>query len=191
MLGLFFLRILAYPIYRRIVQITVGIFTVYSIAYFFFVIFQCGTPQGEIYWTHRVEGKCIPYHVGLTLSYTHAALTSGTDLMFVCLPIALMRQVRLNVRDKITVITILSVGAVGCAASFIRINYIWVFGSTSESFFCKLLAGDISEGVAHIIRQYAILGHLVCCRAWYRYHCRFSCDYSSFIPSRFETRTCE
>jgi hypothetical protein len=137
MLGFFFLRILMYPAQRKIVVIAVGIFTVYSFQYFFFVVFQCGVPTGGVYWTRRVAGQCVRPLVGQVLAYLHASLTAGTDLLFIILPIIVVRQTRLNGKEKLIVVAIMSIGALGCAASLVRIDYIGVLASTSQTFFCK------------------------------------------------------
>jgi hypothetical protein len=138
MLGFFFLRILMYPVQRKIIMVAVGIFTVYSFQYFFFVIFQCGVPTGNKYWTNRVAGLCVRTLPSQILAYIHGGLTAATDILFIILPIIVVRQTRLNKREKMIVVAIMSIGAVGCAASLVRIDYIGVLSSTSQTFFCKL-----------------------------------------------------
>jgi hypothetical protein len=136
MLGFFFLRILMYPFQRRLVMVAVGIFTIYSVMYFFFVVFQCGVPTGNRYWMNRVSGKCTNPTAGQILAYVHAGLTAGTDLLFIILPIVVVRQTRFSAKEKLIVLSIMSIGAVGCAASLVRIDYIGVLNSTSQTFFC-------------------------------------------------------
>jgi hypothetical protein len=111
-LGLFFLRLLKHPMQRRLIIVVVTIFSLFTIGYFFFAMFQCGMPIGDRYWTRRVAHECLPYSAGLGLAYAHAALTAGTDLMFIILPISVVRNSQLTTREKWTVATIMSIGTV-------------------------------------------------------------------------------
>jgi hypothetical protein len=56
--------------------------------------------------------QCLPNKTALGLAYTHAAMTAGTDLMFIALSIAAVRHTRTSRREKWLIATIMSVGAV-------------------------------------------------------------------------------
>jgi len=109
-LSTFFLRILKEKIPRRLIQISVIIFVLYSSAYFFSTIFQCGVPTGDRYWRRILADKCLPRDTALGLAYTHAALTAGTDLMFIGLSIGAVWHTRTSTREKWLIVSILCVG---------------------------------------------------------------------------------
>jgi hypothetical protein len=111
-LGLFFIRVLPYPRQRQLVWITVSIFSLYSLGYFFFVIFQCGVPSGDRYWRRKLANQCDPRGSALGTAYAHAALSASTDLMFILLPISVVRNTRLSKKEKWIVAGIMSIGAV-------------------------------------------------------------------------------
>jgi hypothetical protein len=76
-LGFFFLRVI---IYKRLRQITYGVLIAtctYSFAYFFTVIFHCGTPSGNNFWVRTFQYQCMSDTTQEGLSYTHAAVPSG------------------------------------------------------------------------------------------------------------------
>lgn len=111
-LGAFFLRMLKDRLPRRLIQISISIFTLYSTAYFFSTVFNCGVPTGDRYLRKILSNECLAHDTALGLAYTHAALTAGTDLMFIGLSVAAVRHTRTTTREKWVIATILSVGAV-------------------------------------------------------------------------------
>jgi hypothetical protein len=112
-LALFFLRIMVQTWQRRIVIGAVTLSTIFSIAYFFFVIFQCGAPTSPIgFVIKKLSGKgCVNPNTILAISYAHAAIQTITDLIFAMLPIAILRGSNMTKREKVTVFFILALGA--------------------------------------------------------------------------------
>src|ERR1700759_3543282 len=81
-LGLFFLRILVARWARRVVYGVLFAFSLYSVGYFFFVVFGCGVPGGGSYWMRKIANECASDSITLGLGYALAILTAGTDLIF-------------------------------------------------------------------------------------------------------------
>jgi hypothetical protein len=111
-LAIFFLRIMVAPWQRRVVYITAGIATAFSLAYFFFAIFQCGVPKGPyVFFIRKLSGQCVTPTQILGFSYAHGAITSLTDVIFGFLPIPMLHHTTMNRREKTTVGFILILGA--------------------------------------------------------------------------------
>lgn len=112
-LAIFFLRIMVRPWQRRTIYLAVGFATLFNIGYFFFAIFQCGYPSSALVVINkRIANKCVTRSQILGLSYTHGAITSLTDIVFAFLPIAMLRSLKMNRREKVTVGLILLLAAV-------------------------------------------------------------------------------
>jgi hypothetical protein len=108
-LGLFFLRIMIEPLQRRIIHGALVIFTIWSVGYLFFAIFQCGVPSGSRFWHNKLTGRCGSDKLGLGMGYVHAILTAGTDLTFVALPIPMVSRIKMQSREKWIVVSVFGV----------------------------------------------------------------------------------
>jgi hypothetical protein len=100
------------PIQRRIIIVATSIFSVFSLGYFFFVLFPCGVPKGDTYWVRKLSNECVSNESTLAMAYTQASLSAATDLMFICLPLFVVWGTKLGFRDKLLVALLMSVGAV-------------------------------------------------------------------------------
>ena len=110
-LGSFFLRITVKPWQRQVAYMTMAVSTVYSIAYFLFVVFQCGLPKGGWeFLMRKITEKCASRTTWLALSYTHAAIVSLTDVVFAILPMLLLRDSQMRLREKFIVGLVLMLG---------------------------------------------------------------------------------
>jgi len=111
-LGLFFLRITHKKWQRYVIYVAVTISTVFSIAYLFFAIFQCGVPKSGLVFVARKKAKaCVGIDAILGMGYAHAAVVSATDWAFAILPILLLRKADLDIQEKVTVGFILVLGS--------------------------------------------------------------------------------
>ena len=107
-LGLFFLRVTTVPWHRNVIYTTMAISTSFSIVFFFFALFSCrdltGRSEAERrWWTER----CFDLEVIGGMTYTHAAIGSATDLLFVTMPLLILRKSIMPKQEKLTVIFIL------------------------------------------------------------------------------------
>ncbi|KAF2396227.1 hypothetical protein EJ06DRAFT_484040 [Trichodelitschia bisporula] len=142
-LSIFFLRIMVKPWQRNTVYGAVACSTLFGLAYCLFAIFQCGYPKNAmVFFIRKLNDKCISTAQNLGMGYTHALITTLTDLIFAILPVAMLKSSNMTSREKWTVGLILIMGAVGGIASMIRFKYIPRLTSASLEFFAD--ATDIA-----------------------------------------------
>lgn len=112
-LGLFFLRIMFQKSYRYIIFVVMFLSTLVGVMYFFFIIFQCGTPVGgTTFWYRFLAHQCVPDTAVLAMGYTHAVTIALTDIIFAVLPVVFLSRAGFGTRKKAVVGSILAIGAV-------------------------------------------------------------------------------
>jgi hypothetical protein len=131
-LGLFFLRVLIKKWQRKIVYATMLISTVINIYHCFFVLFSCGNPR--LYLENTLQRKCVRKSVEVGLAYEQATVTTLTDWVFALLPIPLLWNASMDLRSKLSVGFILSLGAFGSICSIVRFKYIDSLGDRDDFF---------------------------------------------------------
>jgi len=165
-LGFFFLRIFFDRLHRRIVYTVMVMSTVFGAAYFFFIIFQCGTPiGGATFWRRFIGHQCVGDSAVLGIGYTHAIITTLTDATCACLPIVFLRKSGLSLGKKFIVGGILVIGAIGGVASIVRVTYIKALTNPGLDFLCKMLSlalwSAIEPGLGIIAASLATLRPLL------------------------------
>jgi hypothetical protein len=106
-LGIFFLRIMVQKWQKRTIYAIVTVSTLIGLAYFFLAIFQCGFPvEAQIFWQRRVAGQCMSKSIIFGMSYTHAVVTAATDILLGVLPITIVKEAKINHREKRIIIGI-------------------------------------------------------------------------------------
>jgi hypothetical protein len=112
-LALFYLRIMVDRTQRLIIYIALAFAVTWGLTYFFFIIFQCGAPiQGATFWLRFVSKHCASNPVALGMGYTHGIINGLTDLAFATLPIHLVWNARMGLRQKTLVSCIMMIGTV-------------------------------------------------------------------------------
>jgi hypothetical protein len=143
----------------------VGIFSIYSGAYFFFAIFQCGMPNGTTFWLKKLANQCIRDDIMLGMGYTHAILSALTDLFFLGLIYPVVSKTHLKSREKKNVALLLALSTVGFVASVVRIKWISILVTHNLDFFYKALWlgiwSAIEPGIGIIASSLATLRPLV------------------------------
>jgi hypothetical protein len=81
-LALFFLRLLHDTWQHRAIYAIGAIYIALSLAYFFFVIFQCGIP-GPNFWIKQFAGQCVSSLSWDGFSLTHSIVSATTDIALV------------------------------------------------------------------------------------------------------------
>jgi hypothetical protein len=109
-LALFFLRVTVSSTLRKSIIWVVSVISVYGIGYFFFAIFQCGTPHGSTFFIQKLENQCASYAGTMGPAYTHGILMAGTDLFFLVLVFPIVAPTKLRLREKINVAILLGIG---------------------------------------------------------------------------------
>jgi hypothetical protein len=111
-LGIFLLRVMIKPWEKHVIYAAITLSTLFSTAFFFFAVFQCGTVSSPFeFWLKRASDECVSKSQALGMNYTHAAITAVTDLTFAALPVAMIRRSKMVKKEKIIVGLILLMGA--------------------------------------------------------------------------------
>ncbi|KAF4550633.1 Hypothetical protein D9617_16g014210 [Elsinoe fawcettii] len=125
-LTLFFLRLLpptTHRPHRLVLYACTALFLLLGTVYFFLTLFDCGNPLH--YLENQLSGKCFPKRrVGIPTAYVHAVLNAATDIIFVLVPLLVIRKSQLSPRSRAVVTTLLVLGAVGALCSLVRIGFI-------------------------------------------------------------------
>lgn len=84
-------------------------------------------------WDSSVKGTCWPQHAVQGLGYTDATLNIATDVFFaVFIPVPLFWDLNVNRRTRVSLIAVLGLGVFACAASIIKIVYLYNLGNYSD-----------------------------------------------------------
>ncbi|KAF2471195.1 uncharacterized protein BDR25DRAFT_223412 [Lindgomyces ingoldianus] len=129
------LRIIQRPNYRRFLYGMLEVLlAVLTLAWFFTFIFQC-VPVAAAWHSslrppHITEGnaRCMSHTTYRDLGLFNSAINIATDVIFATLPIPIIWNLRVNLRTRISLIVILGLGFLACAASLVRmlmIYHIW------------------------------------------------------------------
>jgi hypothetical protein len=110
-LALFFYRLLREKWQKRMITAIVAIFTVFSFAYFWFTVFQCGTPNSG-FWFKRYLGECVSSSSILGFGYSHGIISALTDIILAAMPIPMIKNARIPRKEKVIVIGIVALAAV-------------------------------------------------------------------------------
>lgn len=109
-IAVFLLRICVKSIYKIIIYATLGMVIAYSIFYCFLVIFQC-SPVSFFWGQYEgMAGSCIGPAIIPNASIVHSVVNFIADWVFCLLPIALIWNLQMNMRTKVSVATLLSLG---------------------------------------------------------------------------------
>ncbi len=92
------------PVYL-IVQILIWVHLTFYLAFLFVDIFQC-IPRRKI-WDPTVPGKCIPNN---TILIAPAAFNIVSDSLLLMLPVVLILQLNMTLKNKLAIVTVFSSG---------------------------------------------------------------------------------
>jgi hypothetical protein len=153
-LALLLLRVLVRRWQVIVIYVTICFSVVYGTFYFFYVLFECGAPSQ--FPTRIILGQCLKSEVVDGVSYAHAVFNASADIIFLCMPIALLWKENMSRRSKISICTVLGVGSVGGICTIVRIAYIHTLTKATPTFFMTSTAiavtsaAELSVGVACI-----------------------------------------
>ncbi|KAG0651037.1 hypothetical protein D0Z07_2499 [Hyphodiscus hymeniophilus] len=134
-IAVFLLRIAIKPLHRGIIFGTLGTVIAFSLFYFFLIIFQCHPVS--FFWQQYAgqKGSCINPAAVPDASIAHSAVSFTADWVLGLLPIFLVYHLQMNLRTKVSVACILSLGLLAGVATMIRIPYIKVLALTDDFLF--------------------------------------------------------
>lgn len=108
-IAIFLLRIAVQKRYTWMLKISMGILTVWSLAIFFFQLFQCTPVQAQ--WDFRIpNSKCASSDSFVAATYAFSILTVLTDWFYAIIPIPMIWSVQMSMQKKLTVAFVLSLG---------------------------------------------------------------------------------
>lgn len=113
-IGFYFLRLTNKRYQINIIYTTMAVVMFFSTLYLSFMIFQCHPVS--LLWTQFGKhdgmgtGKCQSKTVIANVTYAHAAMSAATDWVFGCLPVLFVWRLKMDLRTKLSVILILSLG---------------------------------------------------------------------------------
>ncbi len=111
-IAVFLLRIATRKAHRAILYTLITTVILLTIAYFFFLVFQC-SPVNFFWLQFSGEvGSCLPAKVVGDMTYAHSAINASCDVILALLPIVIVSQLDINIRTKISLCAIMSLGIV-------------------------------------------------------------------------------
>ncbi|KAF2091036.1 hypothetical protein K490DRAFT_19978, partial [Saccharata proteae CBS 121410] len=134
----FYLRITIAPWQTWLVRTLALINILYSIAYFFVLLFQCSPVS--YYWTRARQyagevgppGTCIPSAAVLGVTYGHSGIAIASDWTLNTLPLFIIGKSGLNIRTKVSVLLLLGMGLVASIGSIVRCTTIWTIQRNAD-----------------------------------------------------------
>lgn len=121
-LAFYFLRLVTRKTEKRVIQISTIIYELYTGVYFFLTVFQDGIPTAH----NVLLGPDAPHaiHAVTPITYTGNALNILIDAIFVLIPIIVVSKAMLPIRTKVTVCSLIVLGAGGSVAACVRFKYL-------------------------------------------------------------------
>ncbi|RDW87519.1 hypothetical protein BP5796_03213 [Coleophoma crateriformis] len=117
-----------------------GVVSVSSIVFVFLVIFQCN-PVSH-FW-HQLDptsaGKCFSTETTVAVSSTYGVILAMSDFIFAGIPFFMVWNLKMHIRMKISVVTLMSVGALAGVAAIVRIIFLKFIAGGSDFFFTSAL----------------------------------------------------
>jgi hypothetical protein len=126
--GLFLLRIMIRRTHIWIIRIALVATIVFFFNWFFGVMFQCRPPQ--TFWNDSpLSKKCLGPAAVQGITYTATALTTSVDLTFGVLPMFIVKDLKISIRNKIILCFILGLAMMlvllECASSSSNADFIY------------------------------------------------------------------
>ncbi|KAL8403077.1 hypothetical protein RB594_008363 [Gaeumannomyces avenae] len=122
--GFFLLRISVKTLHVMAIRALMVVTLLYGTAYLFLLAFQCAPVS--TFWNEspRAPGRCLDQGLLLALTYTASAVNAAADWAFGVLPFFIVWSLSLPLRTRALAVGILSLAAVGSAATIVRAVYI-------------------------------------------------------------------
>lgn len=145
----FYLRVFPHKDFRRIIYGVMGLSVAYTIAFFFATTFQC-TPVSYAWtqWDGLHKGKCNDIHLQ---GWIAAGINIVLDAIVMVLPLKHLAGLNMNLRRKLMVMAMFSVGIIVIVISTLRLYTLAHFAKTKnitwdyfEAGYWSLLEIDVS-----------------------------------------------
>ncbi|TLD07935.1 hypothetical protein PspLS_12180 [Pyricularia sp. CBS 133598] len=154
--SLFLIRLASSKKYKWILWFLIGLTVVLTVVGVFQTLLQC-RPMAFVWDKSIPGGECVSTEYLVYSSYVSSSLSCTSDFMLASLPIFMLRNVQMNLRVKLAVITILSLGFFTVAAAIVKTisltkwgllgDYLWDTGDITIWYTAEIsvaiLAGSI------------------------------------------------
>ncbi|KAM0802212.1 hypothetical protein BDR22DRAFT_845379 [Usnea florida] len=104
--------------YRRWIWGLLTLFTIITIADFLAQCFQCIPLPGL--WDKSVKARCFPESHMTQIAKVQGGSAVITDLLCVLLPVLLLQNIQISLRDKVAILVIIGLGIVTAATACVR-----------------------------------------------------------------------
>ncbi|TGJ86024.1 hypothetical protein E0Z10_g2753 [Xylaria hypoxylon] len=126
-IGLFLYRLAVQKSYKYVLGISIIIVGVWSLALFFWNIFQCTPVAAQ--WDYTIltsdpKSHCVSVDEVVSAAYALSALTILSDFLYALIPIPMIWQVKMTSQTKLSVIAVLSLGVFASIATLIRLRFL-------------------------------------------------------------------
>ncbi|RWA07091.1 hypothetical protein EKO27_g8012 [Xylaria grammica] len=126
-IGLFLFRLAVQKRYKWILGVSIIIVGIWSLALFFWNIFQCSPVPAQ--WDYTIltsdpTSHCVSADEVVSAAYALSALTILSDWLYALLPIPMIWQVKMSAQAKWSVIAVLSLGVFASIATLIRLKFL-------------------------------------------------------------------
>ncbi|KAG7105258.1 hypothetical protein HYQ44_016570 [Verticillium longisporum] len=118
------LRLATSRVHRWIIWANFAVIAAISAAFFFILVFQCSPPSH--FWTqvYGTDGHCYSKLIVTYTTTVHSCVSCLSDWCLGLLPIALLWNVKINSRTKVTIAVLLSLGMIAGVVLLVRIPYV-------------------------------------------------------------------
>ncbi|KAI0865998.1 hypothetical protein F4860DRAFT_203548 [Xylaria cubensis] len=126
-IGLFLFRLAVRNRYKWLLGISIVVVGVWSLALFFWNIFQCSPVPAQ--WDYTIltndpKSHCVSADEIVSAAYALSALTILSDWLYALIPIPMIWQVKMTAQAKWSVIAVLSLGVFASIATLIRLGFL-------------------------------------------------------------------
>ncbi|KAH8667439.1 hypothetical protein BGZ60DRAFT_377245 [Tricladium varicosporioides] len=133
-IAIFLLRIAVQQRYIWILKISMAVVTVWTVAIFFYVLFQCQPVQAQ--WDVRIkDAHCTTGGSFVSAAYSLSVMSIVSDWLYALLPIPMIWSIRMTIHAKVTVAIVLSLGIFASIATLIRLKFLVDLEDSSDNLF--------------------------------------------------------
>jgi hypothetical protein len=110
-ISIFLLRLAVTRTSQIIIYVIIGVVETYSAFYFFLFVLQCR--PSSYFWTQYTggTGTCVDPKLTVDATYAYSAISCVADWALGLMPIFLIWHIQMDMRTKVSVAAILSIGA--------------------------------------------------------------------------------
>ncbi|CZR51873.1 uncharacterized protein PAC_01750 [Phialocephala subalpina] len=136
-IGFFLLRLVQGTIYRRILITWIIFLIIFGLASLGTIAFQCTPIYAAWNFTLRLDPntRCFSTPAFRIIALVNGAINAFTDFAFAFLPLPIIIPLKINLRAKISLVCILSLGYFACAASIVKEVLLAHFFTDTDPFF--------------------------------------------------------